>query len=183
MELLIGSILLLGAVVLVAYPLLAAASTGDEGDWTGSGNGPRDGAGALVAGDQSHDLAAEKESVYASLADLEYDREMSKVSDEDYQTIREDLMAEAARIAELEDMAAGAVGAGTLECLAEAEIEAEALVLAEKLPPRAVAAAANTPQGPESAIGDMTFCPECGARLVGAPQRYCHSCGQRLVGR
>lgn len=90
---------------------------------------------------------AEKETIYATLAELEYDYATNKLSMEDYEGLKADLETQALTLIRREEA-----------------VEAE--VLAEL-------------QG-AGALGEVAYCPDCGARLLRGGQRFCDRCGVRL---
>lgn len=98
-----------------------------------------------------------------ALGDLEFDREMGKVGDRDYETLH----------ARLERRALDAMTA--LEKIRDA---------ARRRPPaRVTALATRTPRLADSAVApgrrQISFCPSCGARIA-AGANYCAECGMGL---
>ncbi|HEY3316664.1 MAG TPA: zinc ribbon domain-containing protein [Bacillota bacterium] len=142
--------LVIASGVLIGLPLLVAGE--DLSGEVGSGRGRSRAAAPVPAPD------------FAQLRDLEYDFRSGKMSREDYQAARADLGL--ARDGFDPRTTPGDGAEADLEAAIEAEAEAEAAIRAE--------AAGAQPAGAQPAA---TFCPNCGARLLRADQRFCHQCG------
>ena len=141
----------LGATVVafVLYPVFAEVRTGRFG---GLGDAER----------EVLDLEEKKSRLYALLADLDFEKESGKVSEADYQTARNDYLAQAAAVL--------------------AKLEALAPQKGEKKKTRKPAEAAAgricggcSKSSPESA----KFCIHCGAAIV-ASEAVCEGCGEKL---
>lgn len=76
MALLLTPILLIAAVLYVAYPLLSESQPGEEV--------------SEAEASQLEALLAEKENLISSLKDIEMDRRMEKLSDSDYQKLKDE---------------------------------------------------------------------------------------------
>lgn len=74
MALLLTPILLIAAVLYVAYPLLSESQT-EEGD-------------SEAKASKREALLAEKDNLISSLKDIEMDRRMEKLSEQDYQKLK-----------------------------------------------------------------------------------------------
>lgn len=108
----------------------------------------------------------EKEKVFSTLNDIEYDYQMKKLSESDYQELKNRYTKRAIEFLK-EEEEAGKYAEDDVEALAEAEIEAE---LAGLL-------------GEEEDAAEVRFCANCGAKLLNSNQRFCHSCGGKIDGR
>jgi len=126
-------------------------------------------AGARIKGrerslDREMDRAMQERSLTVqALSELEFDREMSKLSEEDYRTLR----------APLESRALGAMA--EIERLhAEHRAEAAALPAATAVmpPPRAI-------KPVERGVRRVAFCPQCGKRIR-MEANFCVECGASL---
>lgn len=106
-----------------------------------------------------------------ALKELEFDREMGKLSDDDYQALRAAYTAEALAVLREEAEPAPAPGAGVAPP-ADAESAAEALIASR----RGRRPAACERCGPR-AEPDARFCSECGLALGAAA---CRACGAAL---
>ncbi len=174
----LGTLLLIIVTgALVGLPLIAGdeqfdyenalAATGSPNRGRGSAkrrtaSSKAGGAGAAAAGAPASGPAT---ADVAQLRDLEYDYRMGKMSEDDYRAARAELAQDA-------DPA--------LEADVEAEIEAEVRATLEIEAEAAIEASMQAELGggltetPTSAA----YCPECGARLLSAGQKFCHQCGK-----
>jgi len=113
---------------------------------------------------QGETLAERYEAALTALRDLDFDRTIGKVTEEDYGPLRQTLLAESAAImTQLDDERAAT------EADLEALIEAEVLVARQTL-------------GAESRGGEPAndgVCPACG-RAFRPGDRYCAGCGAQL---
>ncbi len=141
----------LGATVVafVLYPVFAEARTGRLASL---GDAER----------EVLDLEEKKTRLYGLLADLDFEKESGKVSEADYQTARNDYLAQAAAVL--------------------AKLEGLAPQKGEKKKTRKPAEAADgrscgscSKSSPESA----KFCIHCGAAFV-ASEAACEGCGEKL---
>lgn len=179
-------LLLAGAVmVFVARPWWA-----QRGDLE-HGLASRDGSVEDVHGEM---LADRREAVLTALRDLDFDHAVGKVAKEDYEPLRQALLAEAAGVvAQLDDEWA------RVEADLDARIEAQVLAMRQTLRAersRRVSAAspANNPVcpicGQTSRPGDLycagcgtrlnAECPQCG-RVVRPTDLFCAGCGTKLA--
>ncbi len=108
----------------------------------------------------------------AQLRDLEYDYRMGKMNEDDYRAAR----------GELTRTGGGSPGAADdeVEAELEAEIEAEIEAEVEAEVEAAVQATVQAELGGSLAETPTSagYCPECGARLLRAGQKFCHQCGK-----
>ncbi len=109
------------------------------------------------------DRESHRERVFTELNDIEFDYRMNKLSGEDYEELRAELANEAVGILKEEEAGERETERALVETELEQEIQAE---LAKRLAPEKAG----------------LVCPECGAALHDAEQRFCHSCGARLEG-
>ena len=143
--------LYLAAVLIVASVALFVAAP------LGSGLLATPGAGRDVVGAER--LEHERALAMQGLRELEFDREMGKLSEADYAALREGLMARAL----------GASAA--LERLQLADAPALETAAAR---PRLVKSAATAP----AAATRISFCPQCGVEV--AAGKFCSECGAPL---
>ena len=144
----------LGATVVafVLYPVFAEGRPQGRGALAGLGDAER----------EILDLEERKSRLYASLADLDFEKEAGKVSEADYQTARNDYLAQVAAILSKLDALAPRKG--------------------EKKKPRKPAEPADgrrcgscSETSPESA----KYCIHCGAALTPS-EATCEGCGEKL---
>ena len=102
-------------------------------------------------------IEAARDGAYAALVDLDFDRQIGKLNEDDYQAVRTDLMGEAVVALQQLDQSNDAT-----ERQLESLIEARRRTLAR-------------PASRSKTIGS-TSCSACGARL-GAGDRFCGGCG------
>ena len=166
---------LLLAVVLafVGYPLLAASQTVPHDD--------PDAAAPAAETEQRERLLSERQSVLATLRDLQFDHEIGNLSDRDYDALQGPHRRKAVTILRALDHAddstpatPGRAQAGTLAQLAlDDRLEAEIARVRARLARPGGGTTANEP----SSAPTGTRCPDCGApHAVGA--RYCTRCGR-----
>jgi len=139
-------------------------------------------------------IEREKMLALRSIKELEFDRAMGKVSDQDFQEMSGRLRARAiALMKQLDDTGAGyrqlieqelrtrigrggaprAAGASS----APAADDAPAAGAGEEPAAAAVASATAVEDAPEP----IAFCPGCGAKVDDADARFCKRCGRRLT--
>src|SRR6058998_2236723 len=159
-----GVLLTAGLVYFVLRPVLRPTLDGAEGE-----------AASVDEGDDPDDDLSPRAVALRALKEIEFDRATGKLSDADYDALKQQYTAEALVALRAEH--------GTLTPGASPGIAG----------PRAVAWGQCPTHGarPES---DAQFCSECGRRLGSAPgycarcgaslehdARYCHSCGARVA--
>ena len=141
----------LGATVVafVLYPVFAEARAGGL---AGLGDAER----------EILDLEERKSRLYASLADLDFEKEAGKVSEADYQTARNDYLASVAAVL------------AKLDGLSPRKGE-------EKKPRKPAEGAAGRRCGScsETSPESAKFCTHCGAAFA-PPEATCEGCGERL---
>ncbi|MFH1572323.1 MAG: zinc-ribbon domain-containing protein [Gemmatimonadota bacterium] len=104
-------------------------------------------------------LAERKEALYAAIVELEFDRDVGKLPEEDCQRQRRGLEGQALEVlAQLEGLDAGGE-----EAALRARIEGEVAAL------RSVAATGRCPTCGAAVGPSFRFCPGCGAALGSAP--------------
>jgi parvulin-like peptidyl-prolyl isomerase len=108
-------------------------------------------------------LLAERDRILSLLQELDMDRAMNKILEEDYQAQRADLLKEGAAILRKID---GLQPAGTV---AEEESDLEREIELEVARIRQAETRVDTP-----------FCPACGAE-VSPDDRFCMQCGEPLI--
>lgn len=118
------------------------------------------------------DLLAERNRVYSTLRDLDFDYQTHKVSDEDYAAQRRALVVEGVEI--LQELDALPALDETPE---DDPIEAAVLAMrsGDAPPAPAQAAAPSVKRGAKAG----SFCPNCGKK-VKPKDMFCGSCGARL---
>lgn len=123
-------------------------------------------------------IQAEREALYAHIADLDHDFETGKLDQADHQQMREVLRARAIELLRAER--AEAEGGASREAGSAARAPDPA---AHPAPPAATTAAAAAPPergaGRDAAAPLGQFCPACGSRIDPA-WRFCSSCGGSL---
>jgi hypothetical protein len=97
------------------------------------------------------------------LRELEFDREMGKLSEADYATLREGLMARAL---------------GASAALERLQAAAAVPDLAVARPRLVKSAAGPAPAAPPAAVSHIRFCSQCGVEV--AAGKYCSECGAPL---
>jgi len=112
---------------------------------------------------QLSSLLAERDRVLTSLQDLDMDRAMNKILEEDYQAQRTELLAEGAGILR------------QIDALQPADVDQEAATDLEREIEREVARLRSA----ESPV-ETNFCPACGAEVSPA-DHYCMQCGEPLM--
>jgi len=167
-----GILLAAGGIFFVLEPILrpdtAGRRTGEER------RGPAD-----EGEDPDDDLSPQAVALRA-LKEIEFDRATGKLSDADYETLKDKYTAEALAALRAEP-GTGDEGRGT------------GLAPVVTRPSSPVPRPACPTHGPRPET-DAQFCSECGARLASAPgycshcgtslesdARYCHSCGARVA--
>ena len=121
------------------------------------------------------ELTERKEQLYASIKELEFDRSLGKMSQEDYQGLRGSLEGEALDVLrQLDSLDGHAALEGEAVALA-ARIEADVAAFRGESGDLATALVA----GAGAAVPAPAFCPGCGQPRRAA-HRFCPHCGERL---
>ncbi len=180
--LLIALVLSVGALAFVVWPLLK--------------RGP---APVLVEDDRLTELLGRKDAVLKAIKDLEFDYQVGKLSEEDYQVYDQRLRRQA--VALLQQIEQVAPQSADVDAALEAEIAQRRRVLEPPRPavkpvlaPVAAAAAVATPvpmgaqspavvvaagpvaNGTASGSGAPRYCTNCGTRLE-THHKFCANCG------
>ncbi|MCB0122810.1 MAG: zinc ribbon domain-containing protein [Caldilineaceae bacterium] len=143
------------------------------------------------------DLLARKDAALRAIKDLEFDHQVGKLADEDYQRLRERLNRQA--IVLLQQLERFAPESATLDAQLEAEIAALRQVQAtnraepSSVGSTAVSAAAAATASPTPingadepvapavvAAGTARFCTECGVR-IDPSFKFCANCGSPIA--
>ncbi|MHB0886228.1 MAG: zinc ribbon domain-containing protein [Bacillota bacterium] len=137
----------------------------------------------LISGDEEYDhtdglATATALSVdgAAQLRDLEYDYRMGKMNDDDYRAARGELSGAGGGSPVAPDDEVEAELEAEIEAEIEAELEAEVEAAVE------ATVQAELGSGLTETPTSAAYCPQCGARLLRASQRFCHQCGKRVDG-
>ena len=138
-----AAVLLLAAVFYTAIPLV-----------TSRGRLLRQTSGARV-----RQLTEQKEQLYATIKELEFDRQLGKLLETDYRRLREDVEQQALEVLHLLDQLNGG----------PSHLEAQEQLETEILRRRAVSASPVCPSCSTPLRPDDLFCSQCGARLVPQP--------------
>ncbi len=166
MEYLLVAILIVAVVAVIAYPLFTSPGAKNE-----------------RAGDALDNWIAQRDSAYDAIRDLDFDYQMGKLSQSDYDALRNKYRARAASALEQIDRALGRDGA-------ETGIEEKVTRLRAR---RGAAPARETPVASPGTNGDAieeevarlragrARCPRCGTPYP-AGDRFCAKCGGSLQG-
>jgi len=173
MILLFTFLLLAVALAFIGHPLLAASQTIPHDDL--------DAVASAAATEQRERLLSERQSVLATLKDLQFDHEIGNLSDREFDALQGPHRRKAVTILRALDHADDSASAtperpsgGTLEQLAlDDRLEAEIARVRARLSRPDGGTAANEPLSASAGVR----CPNCGAaHAVGA--RYCTRCGR-----
>lgn len=159
----VGGLLLLAmAVAVVAWPLLRERRDGQavyEAELT---------ADAVLELDPLVELQEQRDAVYQAIKDLEFDHQVGKVAEADYQAFDAQLKEQAVGILKQIDALRAAEADPQLGLRLEAEIAA--LRRVDGYAPTAASVAAASTK----------FCPQCG-RPCAPGDRFCGGCGTALA--
>jgi ribosomal protein L32 len=118
-------------------------------------------------GDRDKILQRSKEDVYAAIKEMDFDREMGKISDEDYRELRAQYAAKAVAILRESERTKAA------ETDVESAIEKEVQRL------RGKETGKRKTKKSQGSAHQINFCPQCGKKV--APRdRFCQGCGMNL---
>lgn len=110
-------------------------------------------------------LKNKKNGVYTTLRELEFDLNMGKLSDEDFQILKRQYVQEAAGYMKEMDKLESSKASISMDTNREAEEEIEQAV--------------NAARSPESVKRKHIYCTSCGEK-ASAESRYCTACGSKL---
>ncbi|MFT5087356.1 MAG: hypothetical protein ACI906_001665 [Candidatus Latescibacterota bacterium] len=124
--------------------------------------------GSLLNNTNARQLTERKEQLYSSILEIEFDRELGKLPEEDFQRMRSELEAEALSIIHQLDQLNGQASPDSIE----QRIEREVAALHVEHPP----APTQPLQSPLTAA-PAKFCGQCGGPRR-AEDRFCTQCGK-----
>jgi len=158
--LVIGTLLAVGALAFVLYPVFFGVSS------------------TRTPGPQPRQ--SEREAAVAALREIEFDRATGKLSDDDYAELKSRYTGEAVLAMRRETAAAPAPSA------APTDDDLEAAVLAYRRDPHSCPACGPRPEADAAFCSNCgrylhDRCADCGAPVVAHDARYCLNCGNRLA--
>ncbi len=115
--------------------------------------------------------ADQHQATLLALRDLEFDHRTGKVTDEDYASLRANLMAQAAATIDAKDK-----GAINLDTLIEEAVRSRRQTNVDTL----IEAAVRNRRKNPTELQTANFCPKCG-RKARVDDRFCASCGASLA--
>lgn len=118
-------------------------------------------------------LSERKEQLYASILELEFDRELGKLPESDFQRMRGELESQALAIIEQIERIEEPTARDELELRIEREIAA--LLSDDDPAPTPTQPPASQPSAPTITT---KFCGQCGAERREATDRFCTQCGK-----
>ena len=145
-NLLLMASLLIGTITFAVWPFIVPQSKEADKDY--------------YQESELHSLIAKRDTIYAAIKDLEFEQQTSKLSDEDYQSLRHKLELEAAEV--LKDL--------------------NELKSGRKKPRKSRKSKASEKSSKQATITSSLkspSCPSCGA-AVSLEARFCPSCGLSL---
>jgi hypothetical protein len=140
---------------------------------------------AGVVASQADELMARREAIYATLKDAEFDRELGKLTAEDYQAVRTRYVLEAAQVLRQLDRLTPEAQAAV-----DAEIE-QAVAALRQQPARGSLSAPELVRAVEAEVTELVkhnaasrqagaTCPDCG-RAFQPGDAFCTACGAPLA--
>ena len=111
-------------------------------------------------------LLAQRDGLYATLRDLELDRQLGKLDDADYNALRDKYMTQASQVLQELDTVQGKGAAVEANAALEQEVRAQRKTKDQK----------NAPANTKSAAG---FCRNCG-QAYETGDKFCSKCGRTL---
>ncbi len=117
-------------------------------------------------------LQEQKEDVYAAIKEMDFDFEMGKISEDDYQKLRNQYKAKVLGIIKEID---------TVDHQGEIETqqdEIETMIEREVQQLRAKKKAVQIPDN-GNPVGQFNFCPQCGGKVIPS-SNFCQNCGIKL---
>ena len=166
------------ALMPIWKPLTAQNRLSHLGAWGGS------------TSSQAAELTARRDAIYVALRDADFDRQLGKLSEEDYQVVRNRYMVEAARVLrqldQLTPQAAAALDAELEHAVAQLRNQLSAADVGSVMPalsPQVVQAVEaevaalirHSAAGPQAGT-----CPDCG-RAYQPGDAFCTACGAPLA--
>jgi hypothetical protein len=112
--------------------------------------------------DREKALQQRKEEVYAAIKEMDFDLEMGKISEDDYQELKSQYKAKALEILKELDTVDGGEDI-------DAAIERDVHRLRKK-----------KKKGGKETVRQINFCPHCG-RKIAPKNNFCQGCGMKLV--
>lgn len=154
MDLVLALVVLAAAIAMLAYPLYRAQTQG-----------------LTFQLSTLDDLLAQRDGVYAMLRDLDLDKQLGKLDDADYTTLREKYLTRATELMqELDALRGGSAGND-----ASAEIEKQVAALRKTTDHRP-----QTTEKKSAASGQIDlYCSNCG-RPYNTSDKFCARCGRAL---
>lgn len=133
----------------------------------------------VVEDDRLADLIARKDAVLAAIKDLEFDYQVGKLSDEDYERFNQRLRRQA--IGLIQQIEQEAPESANLDAQLEAEIARQrktrtTAAVPQAAAPVAAAASALVAASPAVAVAETHYCTQCG-QPVAATHKFCAHCG------
>jgi hypothetical protein len=129
----------------------------------------------LVEDERLAELLSRKDGVLRAIKDLEFDYQVGKLGEEDYQRFDQSLRRQA--ISLLQQIEKIAPESSQLDEQLEAEIARSRMVQSQ---PRVTTNMASPAPGPSAAPGPQRFCTACGAALAEG-FRFCGQCGTPIA--
>ncbi len=116
-------------------------------------------------------LVARRDGIYGALGDLDFDRSVGKLNDDDYQAVRSQLMAQA--VETLQQLDTSSANAASMESQVEALVRAR----------RAASSRPASSGRPGAMLGALhVYCTACGSALR-PDDRFCGQCGAPVAAR
>ncbi len=136
--------------------------------------------GSPLGSISARQLTERKEQLYATILELEFDRELGKLPDDDFQRMRDELEEEALEVIHQLDQLNGRTDTDSVERRIEKELA--------QMQTQSPQGSASQPEIPtEAAVvlhapaPQSNFCGQCGAKRQ-AEDRFCTQCGKAFEG-
>lgn len=159
-----GVVLLTVAVAALAWPLLRQREEPAVAEAT---------AAQIAVADPLAELSERRDAIYRAIKELEFDYQVGKVSEADYQAFSAQLKAEAAAV--LREM--DALEAAAADPALDAAIEAQVAALRRQ--PQTASSPASPQAAPLPSSAQARFCTRCGHQAQPG-DRFCGRCGAPL---
>lgn len=127
---------------------------------------------SAAAADPLEDLIERRDSIYQAIKELEFDYQVGKVSDADYQAFDTQLKTQAVAVLKEIDV----LQAAAVDPALDAQFEAEIAALRRNGPGQTVSEPAAAPP----VVSAAAFCPQCG-RQARPGDHFCGQCGAVLA--